>query len=432
MKLMTAALPLVLLSVCCRAEDPSFPGTLPPAWLEAPSLTESRLTIAPEGSAVVLTFAGTLQSAPTPDGPWADIPEARSPFRPAVGAGPVFYRSLEADSIFSEGSVVEFSLSGPLQQHFELALAGMPDGIFPPPRPKPYFDGVLTLSGRDVPVTVRVRGNSSLQECPFPKLKFKVSRADRAGTPFFDAREIKIGTHCAEGGRGSIGRLREEAATYREALAYEVMDRLGFVSPRVRRARIRYVDTSPAAPERERGWTWIRSALILDDPEVVGERLGGRALSDEEIGALSGVRLDAQLITDLRCLHVLLGNWDFGLSTDGRNLWNTEVMALPDGTLLPMAGDFDLASWVTENVLDSVPHDYRPDLPLIDRRARFELEQIQKSTSREQFGAARSRFFSKRGELESLVQGAVIDAVGRTNCLRHLEAFYQAWPDSAR
>jgi hypothetical protein len=148
-----------------------------------------------------------------------------------VGAGPVFYRSLEADSIFSESSVVEFSLSGPLQQHFALALAGMPDGIFPPERPKPCFDGVLTLSGRDVPVTIRVRGNSSLQECPFPKLKFKVSRADRGDTPFFDAREIKIGTHCAEGGRGSIGRLCEEAATFREALAYEVMERLGFVSP---------------------------------------------------------------------------------------------------------------------------------------------------------------------------------------------------------
>jgi hypothetical protein len=177
---------------------------------------------------------------------------------------------------------------------------------------------------------------------------------------------------------------------------------------------------------------WVRSALILDDPEVVAERLGGRALSDEEIGALSGVRFESQLITDLRCLHVLLGNWDFGLSTDGRNLWNTEVMALPDGTLLPVAGDFDLASWVTENVLDSVPHDYRPDLPLIDRRARFELEQIEKTTSREQFGAARSRFFSRQSGLESLVQAAVIDPVGRTNCLRHLEAFYQAWPEIAR
>lgn len=92
-----------------------------------------------------------------------------------------------------------------MQAHFDLALAGIPDGIFPPRREKPYFVGKVWYSGHEVPVQLRVRGNSSLQECPFPKLKFKVARVDRVGTRFADAREVKLGTHCADGGRGTVG-----------------------------------------------------------------------------------------------------------------------------------------------------------------------------------------------------------------------------------
>ncbi len=393
----------------------------------APTVSMSR-----DGADSVLAFTGILQAAPAPGGPWSDVPGAVSPFRESSHELPRFFRSRVVDGVFSAGSVVQFDLTGPLQQHFELALAGSPDGIFPPVRPKPYFDGSIEIDGQTLPVTLRVRGNSSLQECPFPKLKFKVSRVHREGTPFSEAREIKVGTHCAEGGRGSIGRLREEAATFREALAYEVMDLLGFVSPRVRRAQIEYHDTSPEVGESPRGWTLLRKAMILDDADVVGERLGGRALTEEEIGALTDARFDEQLIIDLRFLHVLLGNWDFALSVDGRNLWNTDVLELADRTLVPVIGDFDLSSWVTEEVQDSVPHDYWPELPLIDRRARYELEQIQRSVREAPFAAAGQRFVQKRPSLENLVQTAVLDEPGRTNATRHLDAFFEAWTALSR
>jgi hypothetical protein len=99
--------------------------------------------------------------------------------------------------------------TGPFQRHFDLAFAGTPDGIFPPKREKPYFDGTLQMTGFDIPVSLRVRGNSSLQECPFPKLKFKVSREHRTGTPFFDARG-KTRHALRRGSHGNIGRLRDD------------------------------------------------------------------------------------------------------------------------------------------------------------------------------------------------------------------------------
>ncbi len=384
------------------------------------------ISILRDGAQVTILFKGTLQSATVITGPWNDIPDATSPFLPASTGLQTFYRTRTPDSIFASKEIVTFTLTAPFQQHFELAFAGLPDGIFPPVREKPYFAGSLHMAGLELPIRLRVRGNSSLQECPFPKLKFKISREERPGTPFFDAREIKLGTHCAEGGRGNIGRLREQIATFREALAYETMDLLGFITPRVRRARIDYHDTTSTNISEMTGWQLSRDALIFDDIEVVGERRGGRALDDEEVAALTDADFGEQLITDLQFLHALLGNWDYGLSIDGTGLWNTDVLELADGKLVPVAGDFDLASWVTGTVRVMAPRDYHPDLPDVDRQALYELDQIQQRVSAASFAAATDRFTAKRSSLESLITIAQIDAPGRTNCLLHVTAFFDA------
>jgi hypothetical protein len=410
----------------CTAEAPRPKGELPAEHQKENSISRPTIAISREGVRVNITFRGALQSADAVSGPWNDVPNAASPFNEDSANGQRFYRTREPDSIFSSRSVVALTMTGPFQTHFDLAFAGTPDGIFPPRREKPYFEGMLEMAGFELPVTLRVRGNSSLQECPFPKLKLKVSKEQRAGTPFFDAREIKIGTHCAEGGRGTIGRLRDEIAAYREALAYETMELMGFIAPRVRRARIEYHDTTPTNATSEAGWEVIRNAVILDDVEVVGERLGGRALDDEEVAALTNAGFDEQLIADLQFLHALLGNWDYALSPDGRGLWNTDVIELESGKLVPVAGDFDLSSWVTEAVRLSAPRDYHPELAEVERQARYEIEQIQQRVSGPSFAAASGRFVPQRGAIEAQINASQIDGAGRTNALRHVTAFFEA------
>jgi len=142
------------------------------------------ISIVPNGTNVAILFKGTLQSAAAVTGPWNDVPNASTPHQPAPAELQRFYRARTPDSIFASTSVVALTLTAPFQTHFEMAYAGLPDGIFPPVREKPYFDGSLQMAGLAIPITLRVRGNSSLQECPFPKLKFKVSREQREGTPF--------------------------------------------------------------------------------------------------------------------------------------------------------------------------------------------------------------------------------------------------------
>ena len=416
---------LLMLATASRGDQSTL---APAATALLAGIDPPRIEISRDLGQLTVTFTGVLQTSPTVTGPWTDQSTAVSPFHPDGKSGLTFYRSAgpSAQSIFASRSIVDLVITGPLHAHFNLAAAGSPDGIFPPHREKPPFEGMVKLGALELPVGLRVRGNSSLQECPFPKLTLKVAKASREGTPFFDAREIKIGTHCADGGHGNVGRLRDERATYREVLAYETMDLMGFLSPRVRRAEIEFRDTTPTNGGVEGGWQITRKAMLLEDPEVVGERLGGHALDDLELEKLTDAGFGEQLITDLRLLHVLLGNWDYALSFDGRGLWNTDVISLPDGKLVPMLGDFDLASWVTGTVRRTFPQDYRPELPDLDRRARYELEQIQASIKLEIFRAAQDRFIAHREAIQSLATSAEVDEEGRTNVLKHIEAFYSA------
>ena len=177
----------------------------------------STIAITREGARVKIAYSGTLEAADALSGPWTALANVPNPLLEETVGVRRFYRARENDTIFNSAAVLGWTLTGPFQTNFNLAHAGTPDGIIPPKRIKEYFEAQLRMAALQLPVTMRVRGNSSLQECPFPKLKLKVSKENRAGTPFADAREIKIGTHCAEGGHGNIGRLRDERAAWREA-----------------------------------------------------------------------------------------------------------------------------------------------------------------------------------------------------------------------
>jgi hypothetical protein len=233
-----------------------------------------------------------------------------------------------------------------------------------------------------------------------------------------------LGTHCAEGGHGGIGRLRDERSTYREAVAYEVMASMDFLAPKVRRAVIAFEDTSEDRGFENTGWHITRSALLLEDIEVVASRLGGHALTDAELAALTKGAFGDQTILELKLLHALLGNWDYALTVDGRGLWNTDVIQFDDGTYRAVPGDFDLASWVTERVFLNAPWDYFPELPDLERQMKFQLGELRGGVSDDIWRTAVQRYQQKKTVLEDLVRTAVIDEAGRLNMQHHLAVFF--------
>jgi len=54
------------------------------------------------------------------------------------------------------------------------------------------------------------------------------------------------------------------------------------------------------------------------------------------------------------------------------------------------------------------------------------LEQIKQRVVPTIFTAARERFTAKRSAIESQIGASLLDEPGRSNCLRHVTAFYDA------
>ncbi|MFO1498359.1 MAG: hypothetical protein U1G07_08210 [Verrucomicrobiota bacterium] len=147
---------------------------------------------------------------------------------------------------------------------------------------------------------------------------------------------------------------------------------------------------------------------------------------------MTDAKFDDQLLTNLELLHALFGNWDYRLAQIGSGLWNTDVIQLANQQLVPVAGDFDLSSWVTEQARPDAPHDYRPDLPEIERQAHYETEQILARAGVARFEVGRNYFREARAAIEAQIASAEVDEPGRTNALRHVAAFYDALAEALR
>lgn len=125
--------------------------------------------------------------------------------------------------LFADESVADLTLEAAFTTAFRAAHAGEPNGPIPglPRRVTDDFPGKLKFTTRggeatSLDVILKVRGNSSLSECSFPKLSMKLTdeaKVAARSTMFAKQSKLKIGTHCDEANDdhgGTIGRLRND------------------------------------------------------------------------------------------------------------------------------------------------------------------------------------------------------------------------------
>lgn len=385
--------------------------------------------------------------------------------QPSGGAGTAESEATARSSLFTSSDVLALRVEAPLGAAFEAAHAGEPDGMIPglPRRVKDAFAGRLTFAGAGgasvtVPVELKVRGNSSLQECSFAKLTMKIpkdpSQPDRDLGPFAGDTKLKIGTHCGEDptGKGRIGRLRHELATHRESAVYQLLGALldGTADEpalHTRAARITWVDTTggegggASAPLE-------RDAFLLEAADRLAGRLGApkhcRAvpgedaevcdpvLEDVEVADVEASSLDEAHVAQLATFHAMVGNWDWSLgrvgSSSGKGLWNTDVLVFAgaDGApprLVPVAQDFDLATAVTGRLRGAVGP---LDPAALEATASAALDELDAAVSPSARDAAHARALAQRAAIEATLAKAPVDAAGRASLEAHLAAFYAA------
>ena len=195
----------------------------------------------------------------------------------------------------------------------------------------PWRPATLSYAGDSarpvtVPLLARTRGIWRLRKCDIPPLRLDFSRDDRRHTIFRGLDKPKLVNYCRNDDT-------HEQYLLQELQLYRVYNLLTPASHRVRLARLTYTDSASGKVEA------VRYAIFLEEPSALAARLGGTII---ETKGATAADLDPRFTALVGVLAYMIGNTD--LSING--LHNAELLALPNGTVVPVLYDFDFSGAV--------------------------------------------------------------------------------------
>jgi len=202
----------------------------------------------------------------------------------------------------------------------------------------PWRPAFLRYKGPDgndvnVPLKARTRGIWRLNKCDFPPMRLNFSGETSKGSIFHHLDKPKLVSYCQD-------RDNYEEYILEEFQLYRIYQLLTPMSHKARLLKFTYAD-SGSGKVRAR-----RYGFIMEEPSALATRLGGKVL--EQKGALPG-DLDPFQDALFGVFQYMIGNTDFSESA----LHNVELYFGNDGTVAPIAYDFDFAGVV--NAMYAVP-----------------------------------------------------------------------------
>ncbi len=209
-----------------------------------------------------------------------------------------------------------------------------------------YADSTAPQGQRVVPVRARTRGIWRLKNCDFPPVRLNFANKEVKGSVWHDLDEPKLVSYCK-------GAPSYEQYVLQEYQLYRIYRLLTPASHQVRLLRMTYADSATGKVET------TKYAFVIEDPAHLASRLGGKVLKAQ--GATPD-DLDPQVATISYLFQYMIGNTDFSVS----GLHNAELVAMPTGTNLPIAYDFDYSGAVDASY--AAPD---PSLPISSVRQRL-------------------------------------------------------------
>jgi hypothetical protein len=195
----------------------------------------------------------------------------------------------------------------------------------------PWRPGTFSYKGTDgtdvaVPMRAHTRGIWRLKMCDFPPLRLNFAAGTSRGSIFEHLDKPKLVSYCQDTDA-------HEEYVLQEFQLYRIYQLLTPVSHKARLLKFDYVD-SASRKTRAR-----RYGFVLEEPKALAGRVGAKVL--DQTGALPGdVEPFQEAIFGI--FQYMIGNTDFAHGA----LHNVELFIQPDGTVLPVAYDFDFAGAV--------------------------------------------------------------------------------------
>jgi hypothetical protein len=273
----------------------------------------------------------------------------------------------------------------------------------------PWRSATMSYKGLDgnpltVPIQARTRGIWRLRMCDFPPLRLNFSGEKSKGSIFHHLDKPKLVSYCQD----TDG---YEQYILQEFQLYRIYQLLTPVSHKARLLRLTYADSGSGKVRA------TRYGFVIEEPKAIAARIGGKMMAQK--GALPG-DLDPDQDALVGVFQYMIGNTDFSVSA----LHNMELLFKPDGTVMPIAYDFDFAGAV--NARYAVP-DEKLSIPNVRRRLFRGY-----CTSPESYARAFALFKEKKPEIYALYNdeiGKLMDRGTVKETLRYFDEFYETIND---
>ena len=273
----------------------------------------------------------------------------------------------------------------------------------------PWRPATISYAGPDalpltVPIQARTRGIWRLKMCDFPPLRLNFSGEKSKGSMFHRLDKPKLVSYCQDND-GYEQYLLQEFQLYR---IYQVLTP---VSHKARLLRFTYADSGSGKVRAK------RYGFLIEEPKAIAARLGGKIM--EQKGALPG-DLDPDQDALFGVFQYMIGNTDFSVSA----LHNVELLFKDDGTVLPIAYDFDFAGAV--NARYAIP-DEKLNIPNVRRRLFRGY-----CAGADSYARIFALFKEKRPEIYALYNddiGKLMDKGTVKETLRYFDEFYETIND---
>lgn len=264
-----------------------------------------------------------------------------------------------ADDLYGANAELAISIRAPFATILKRAKAGAADPGTAGADPKYSEQGTLSYGGKTYNVRIAARGNSSLNECTFPKFSVDFDDTNQTkGTLFQGHGKFRVNSHCGDGkvSDHSEGMMRvlNEVGPVREELSYRTLRAAGVPTYQTRLLRISYTDSSVAGAFA----SVTRYALAIESGKDAAKRFAKEGLlpagaseylngagGDPTLAGADHAYMREDDVARLYLAEALLGNEDWSLSSkQPQRIWNVDVFGAPKrATQLPIPQDFDLA-----------------------------------------------------------------------------------------
>jgi len=273
----------------------------------------------------------------------------------------------------------------------------------------PWRPATISYKGPDglpltIPIQARTRGIWRLKMCDFPPLRLNFSGEKSKGSIFQKLDKPKLVSYCQD---DDI----YEQYILQEFQLYRIYQLLTPVSHKARLLKLAYADSASGKVRA------TRYGFVIEEPKAIAARIGGKFMDQK--GALPG-DLDPDQDALVGVFQYMIGNTDFSVA----GLHNMELLFKDDGSVMPVAYDFDFAGAI--NARYAVPAEIL-HLPNVRRRLFRGY-----CTKPDSFTRAFALFNEKKPEIYALYNddiGKLMDRGTVKETLRYFDEFYETIND---